>query len=96
MFLPVPRTGLRTFINNGNTYQTEKGQLVGGLYGLIDYNCDNVTGAVVSKLDCQKCRLYCWENELIEGCQQVLLPVMIGLYIGMIFFIESKLSSHQF
>lgn len=75
-----------SIINNGNTYNISGGTLIGGLYGLIEYNCDKYRGFIVSKMSCKNCGLYCKENQMMEGCEQVLLPTMIGILLGIIVF----------
>ncbi|UPT53727.1 MAG: glycoprotein [Bactrocera latifrons orthophasmavirus] len=60
-----------TIWNNGGEYKIKPfAELPGLYYGLIKYQCGNVAGTIISKLKCKTCGIFCYENELIDGCQQ--------------------------
>lgn len=79
-------------VNHSNctvTVNGEKKDIVDGVvpglqFGIVSYVCDGDIGTVISKLACHKCGLFCAANEMIDGCQNVLLPLLIGLLLGFI------------
>lgn len=61
-----------------------KGKFDGLHYGFIEYNCDNITGVLVSKAECNSCGLYCASNEIILECRQRGTLFLFGFIIGLI------------
>lgn len=71
--------------SNGVTYNYSIGGVVPGLwFGLIHYDCDNVKGTLVSKLECKPCALFCTYNELIPHCSSLVLPLVLSLLLSII------------
>lgn len=78
------------FENNGNKYtyksydehfSMEKNLL----FGLINYNCNNHTGVLVSKFECKPCGLFCNYNQSVSRCRHVMVPYILGGVIGALF-----------
>nr|QOI91410.1 GP [Aedes phasmavirus]QOI91416.1 GP [Aedes phasmavirus]QOI91419.1 GP [Aedes phasmavirus]QOI91422.1 GP [Aedes phasmavirus] len=76
--------GTCTIKANGMEIKSMSGIIPGWHYGLIDYNCDGIRGQLVSKLTCRDCGIYCMDNDMIEGCGQALIPIVIGVLVGLI------------
>lgn len=64
------------------------------LFGLINYNCDNHTGVLVSKFECKSCGLFCNYNQLVPRCRNIVVPYILGgitgAIIGTVMYICSK------
>lgn len=69
---------------NGITMESTTGTFPGWHYGLIEYTCGNTTGQIISPLKCKDCGIYCHENQMIEGCGQYALPILVGVLIGLV------------
>lgn len=70
-------------INANGIVVEGSGRLNGIHYGIIDYNCDNITGTIISKATCDDCGLYCATNQLILECDQGSSLILFGFLIGM-------------
>lgn len=69
--------------SNGVTYNYTVGNATPGLwFGLINYDCDNVKGNIISNFECKPCGVFCVYNEIVPGCKQYLFPLIIGVIIG--------------
>lgn len=70
---------------SANGIKVEGRGIIPGLhFGIIEYNCENVTGLIVSKASCSDCGMYCAVNQLILECQQTGTLMLIGMLIGLI------------
>lgn len=54
------------------------------LFGLINYNCNNHTGTLISKFECKPCGLFCSYNQSVPRCRHVLVPYILGGILGAI------------
>ncbi|AJG39297.1 glycoprotein precursor [Wuhan Mosquito Virus 2] len=68
--------------HDGGEWNGTGSDFPGKHYGLIHYKCDNVYGAIFSKLSCESCGVYCARNEMVEGCQAVGVPIALGMFLG--------------
>lgn len=87
------------FENNGNkyTYKSYDEHFTMDnthLFGLINYNCDNHTGASISTFECKPCGLFCNYNQSVGRCRHVMVPYIlggvVGLIVGVLIYISSK------
>lgn len=54
------------------------------LFGIVRYNCDNHTGALISTFECQPCGIFCNYNQSVARCRNLVLPYILGGIIGII------------
>lgn len=80
-----------TISNNGYVETGILGEFKHRYYGLVSYLCDDVTGHLISRMSCHKCGVFCTENEMIEGCQQLMLPAIVGLTLGSLLTVITSL-----
>lgn len=85
------------FENNGNKYVyksyderfTMDNKL---LFGLINYNCSNHTGVLISKFECKPCGLFCNYNQSVGRCRHLIIPYVLGGVIGAIIGVVINIS----
>ncbi|QBK47218.1 glycoprotein precursor [Anopheles triannulatus orthophasmavirus] len=72
-------------MNNGhNMTFSGPSKLPGLYYGLINYRCGDNFGAIVSKIECKSCGLFCKHNDMITGCEQNVGKLVAGVITGLI------------
>lgn len=63
--------------------QSMTGVIPGYHFGLVTYKCGVDFGYLISKLKCKDCGLYCSYNDMIDGCQNQWLQMMVGMSLGL-------------
>lgn len=61
------------------------------LFGLINYNCSNHTGVLISKFESKPCGLFCNYNQAVARCRHIMIPYILGGVIGAIFGVIIKI-----
>ncbi|WBM84620.1 MAG: glycoprotein [hymenopteran phasma-related virus OKIAV228] len=84
--------GVKCTIKVNNTVIVNNTDDVKGFhYGLLEYNCNNTTGFILSKPKCFDCGLYCPQNDMILECRQFLIPYVFGVITSLLLFIAGVL-----
>lgn len=61
------------------------GRTVAGYhFGIIKYDCPSYSGIKVSKMKCSSCGIFCAYNQMIEGCESKMIPLISGVVVGVI------------
>ncbi len=79
-------------IYSGNVrYNGSTGHVPGFWYGLIEYNCNNCTGAIISNFECVDCGIYCIRNDMNVRCRSFWFPTLCGTIFSIILLIILRL-----
>nr|WPR17621.1 MAG: glycoprotein [Beetle phasma-like virus] len=84
----ITGNGLNIVINGSS-------EIPGLWFGYVTYVCDDTAGTLISKLDCKTCGFYCTYNNLVNGCEQWLVPFIISTTLTILVSLLLIAMSHK-